>query len=517
MGTAITVIIIILVIVVILALIGMSAYNGFVKSRNVIQESWRQIDVELNRRYELIPNLVETVRAYAAHERNTLEDITRLRSQAQQLSQSEGALPSQQRAEVEEALSGAVRNLIVSVEAYPDLKSNTNFLELQRQLAETEDRIANGRRYYNANVRVYNTKVESVPTNLIANMFKFEKATYFEVNDPAVRQAPNVSFGEIAYRGDPQQGAAAAAGVRAVGRVRSAERRPARPAAVRAAAVPDPPPSRAAGGPASQPAEPVPQPPQQPVRRLPAPEYQPSRSSSRPARAATSRRRPDRVALRRLARTSASYSSLVLTSRVRESGFVTEMTYTQLGPSGLTVSTVGLGCNNFGARMPDEDVPKVVNAAIDAGITLFDTADVYGNAGGSETLLGQALGSPARRGVIATKFGADMQGANGPDWGVRGSRRYIRIAVESSLRRLGTDWIDLYQLHSPDPNTPIEETLAALDELVQRGQGPLPRLVQPVRLAGGRRRLDRPDQRLRGVRLGPERVLLAQPRASRRS
>jgi LemA protein len=205
MGVTI-ILIIILVILVILALIGMSAYNCFVKSRNVIQESWRQVDVELNRRYELIPNLVETVRAYAAHERNTLEDITRLRSQAQQLSQSEGALPSQQRAEVEEALSGAVRNLIVSVEAYPDLKSNTNFLELQRQLAETEDRIANGRRYYNANVRVYNTKVESVPTNIIANMFKFQKATYFEVNDPTVRQAPNVSFGEIAYRGDPQGG-----------------------------------------------------------------------------------------------------------------------------------------------------------------------------------------------------------------------------------------------------------------------------------------------------------------------
>ena len=206
MGTAITVIIVILVIVVILALIGMSAYNGFVKSRNVIQESWRQVDVELNRRYELIPNLVETVRAFAGHERNTLEDITRLRSQAQQMSSSEGALPSPQRAEVEEQLSGAVRNLIVSVEAYPDLKSNTNFLELQRQLAETEDRIAAGRRYYNANVRVYNTKVESVPTNIIANIFKFEKATYFEVNDPSVRQAPNVSFGEIAYRGDPQRG-----------------------------------------------------------------------------------------------------------------------------------------------------------------------------------------------------------------------------------------------------------------------------------------------------------------------
>ena len=146
------------------------------------------------------------------------------------------------------------------------------------------------------------------------------------------------------------------------------------------------------------------------------------------------------------------------------------MSYTQLGPSGLTVSRVGLGCNNFGARMADDDVPKVVGAAIDAGITLFDTADVYGNAGGSETLLGQALGSRRAEVVIATKFGGDMQGANGPDWGVRGSRRYIRIAVEASLRRLGTDWIDLYQLHNPDPNTPIEETLAALDELVTEGK-----------------------------------------------
>ena len=206
MGSAITVIIVLVVILVILALIAVGSYNGFVKSRNMIQESWRQIDVELNRRYELIPNLVETVRAYAAHERNTLEDITRLRSQAQSIAQSDGALPSQQRSDVEEQLSGAVRNLIVSVEAYPDLKSNQNFLELQRQLAETEDRIAAGRRYYNANVRVYNTKVESVPSNLIAGMFHFEKATYFEVNDPSVRQAPGVSFGEIAYRGDPQQG-----------------------------------------------------------------------------------------------------------------------------------------------------------------------------------------------------------------------------------------------------------------------------------------------------------------------
>ena len=210
--SVIIVVIILLVLVVILALVGFSLYNGFVRSRNLIQESWRQVDVELNRRYELLPNLVETVRAYAAHERNTLEDVTRLRNQAASVAQSDASstpagLPSPQRSQVEEQLSGAVRNLIVSVEAYPDLKSNQNFLALQQQLVETEDRIANGRRYYNANVAAYNTRVESVPSNIIAGVAHFEKATYFEVNDPAVRQAPSVSFGEIAYRGDqPQQG-----------------------------------------------------------------------------------------------------------------------------------------------------------------------------------------------------------------------------------------------------------------------------------------------------------------------
>jgi len=197
------VLILILVVLAILAIVMVSMYNGFVRERNKIQESWRQVDVELNRRYELLPNLVETVRAYAAHERNTLDDITRLRSQAQTLSSSQGQA-SAERAQVEDQLSGAVRGLMVSVEAYPDLKSNTNFLELQRQLAETEDRIANGRRFYNANVRAYNTRVESVPSNIIAGMFHFEKATYFEVTDPAARTAPAVNFGEIAYRGDSQ-------------------------------------------------------------------------------------------------------------------------------------------------------------------------------------------------------------------------------------------------------------------------------------------------------------------------
>lgn len=150
---------------------------------------------------------------------------------------------------------------------------------------------------------------------------------------------------------------------------------------------------------------------------------------------------------------------------------MTEMEYRQLGDSGLTVSVVGLGCNNFGGRIDAEQADAVVTAALDAGITLFDTADVYhGDRGSSEEILGKALGGRRDEAVIATKFGGDMKGDNGPDWGVRGSRRYIRKAVESSLRRLGTDWIDLYQLHVPDPVTPIEETLAALSELVAEGK-----------------------------------------------
>ena len=134
--------------------------------------------------------------------------------------------------------------------------------------------------------------------------------------------------------------------------------------------------------------------------------------------------------------------------------------YRQLGASGLTVSVVGLGCNNFGGRIDAAATDAVVGTALDAGITLFDTADIYGGTPGqSEELLGAPSAAAATRSVVATKFGMDMHGVNGPDWGVRGSRRYIRTAVEASLRRLGTDWIDLYQIHRPDPLTPIEETL----------------------------------------------------------
>ena len=151
------------------------------------------------------------------------------------------------------------------------------------------------------------------------------------------------------------------------------------------------------------------------------------------------------------------------------------MEYRSLGRSGLRVSTVGLGCNNFGRTNTltetQAGTDAVISAAIDAGVTLFDTADIYGSERGlSETLMGNSLGARRHEIVLATKFGMDMAGANGPDWEARGSRRYIRLAVESSLRRLKTDWIDLYQLHRPDPSTPIEETIAALDDLITEGK-----------------------------------------------
>ncbi|NYE94066.1 aryl-alcohol dehydrogenase-like predicted oxidoreductase [Psychromicrobium silvestre] len=149
--------------------------------------------------------------------------------------------------------------------------------------------------------------------------------------------------------------------------------------------------------------------------------------------------------------------------------------YRPLGNSGLIVSTVGLGCNNLGRpgtpTESQEGTDAVVHAAIDAGVTLFDVADVYGARPGlSEERLGKALARRREDVLIATKFGLDLQGANGADWGARGSRRYIVKAAEASLRRLGTDWIDLYQYHTPDGVTPIEETLSALDELVRSGK-----------------------------------------------
>ena len=146
------------------------------------------------------------------------------------------------------------------------------------------------------------------------------------------------------------------------------------------------------------------------------------------------------------------------------------MEFRRLGASGLVVSVVGLGTNNLGMKLDEADSRAVVHAALDAGITLFDTADSYG---ASEERLGVLLDGRRDDIVLATKFGSDVRPRgldNGVDWGARGSRRYVARAVEASLRRLRTDWIDLYQLHRPDPLTPIEETLAALDDLVRAGK-----------------------------------------------
>lgn len=138
-----------------------------------------------------------------------------------------------------------------------------------------------------------------------------------------------------------------------------------------------------------------------------------------------------------------------------------------LGQSGLRVSAIGLGCNNFGGRIDKDASRRVIHKALDLGITLFDTADTYGERGGSEAEMGEILGDDRKRIVLATKFGNPMD-----DTGEKsgGSRRYIMEAVEASLRRLRTDWIDLYQIHFPDPRTPIEETLRALDDLVRQGK-----------------------------------------------
>lgn len=149
--------------------------------------------------------------------------------------------------------------------------------------------------------------------------------------------------------------------------------------------------------------------------------------------------------------------------------------YRTLGHSGLRVSTIGLGCNNFGrpgtATEGQEGTTALIHAAIDAGITLLDTADMYGYSyGRSETMMGEALKGRRDRVVLATKFGHAEYDSPIESWGAKASRRYARLAVEGSLRRLQTDWIDLYQLHTPDPHTPIEETLDVLDDLIREGK-----------------------------------------------
>ena len=173
---------------VLLAFYAIAIYNKLVKLKNLVAEAWSGIDVQLKKRYDLIPNLVETVKGYAAHEKETLENVTKARTAAQQATTVEG----QQVAE--KNLNTALMNLIAVAERYPDLKANTNFLELQATLQTVEGDIEKARRYYNGNVREQNTLIESFPSNIVANLFGFAKSVFFELENPAEKQNPQVKF-----------------------------------------------------------------------------------------------------------------------------------------------------------------------------------------------------------------------------------------------------------------------------------------------------------------------------------
>ena len=163
-------------------------YNTLVTMKKRAENAWAQIDVQLKRRHDLIPNLVETVKGYASHEKETLENVTQARSQA---ASAQGVGPQVQ---AEQALTGALGRLLLVVEQYPDLKANQNFLALQEELTSTENKIGFARQHYNDSVMQYNTKTEVVPTNIIAGMFNCKGMEFFEVQDEAVREAPQVSF-----------------------------------------------------------------------------------------------------------------------------------------------------------------------------------------------------------------------------------------------------------------------------------------------------------------------------------
>ncbi len=179
---------IIAAVVIALGLYVLMAYNGLVRRRNQAQEAWSDIDVQLKRRHSLIPNLVESVKGYASHERQAFENVTAARAKAL------GAQTPVEHAEAENALTATLKTLFAVTENYPDLKANTNFLELQRELSDTENKIQAARRFYNTTVRDYNTAIQSVPTNIIASMFQFKEREFFEAEDELVRSVPKVTF-----------------------------------------------------------------------------------------------------------------------------------------------------------------------------------------------------------------------------------------------------------------------------------------------------------------------------------
>ncbi len=181
---------IILGIVVLVVGYGIMAYNNLVRQRQLTQEGWSGIDVQLKRRTDLIPNLMEAVKGYMSHERETLQAVTEARTAAQA---AQNGTP-EQRAQAEGILSGALGRLFAVAEAYPDLKASQNFMQFQGELSNTENEIQMARRYYNGTARDLNTAVESFPSNVIANSFKFEKVEYFEMENPADRAVPQVKF-----------------------------------------------------------------------------------------------------------------------------------------------------------------------------------------------------------------------------------------------------------------------------------------------------------------------------------
>lgn len=180
--------IVIAVVVAVLVIWVIAAYNGFVKLRNMVEEAFATMDVYLKKRYDLIPNLVETVKGYATHESGTLEKVVQARNMAA------GATNIEDKIQGENALQGTLKSLFAIAESYPDLKANTNFLDLQSQLQRIEDEIANSRKYYNAIVKEFNTKTEMFPSNLIAGMFHFVRKPLFEVQDETERQNVKVQF-----------------------------------------------------------------------------------------------------------------------------------------------------------------------------------------------------------------------------------------------------------------------------------------------------------------------------------
>ena len=182
---------VILGIIVVLGLAVISLYNGLIRLKNRVDEAWSDIDVQLKRRYDLIPNLVNTVKGYASHERETLEKVVIARNAAM-AAQSTGDAKAQ--GEAENALSGTLKSIFALAENYPDLKANTNFLELQRELSDTENKIQASRRFYNGNVRDFNTKIQTFPNNIIASWLKFTDREFFEIENEVERNNVEVKF-----------------------------------------------------------------------------------------------------------------------------------------------------------------------------------------------------------------------------------------------------------------------------------------------------------------------------------